>query len=84
MWLAERFDHFVAIGRRDDVGHERLRAQLPNADFARRGQGMAGRNDQHQLVHINDRRAQLRLLGIVGKHAEFDVVFEHIVGNLTA
>ena len=82
--LAEGFDHFIAIRRGDDVGHKRLRTQLPNADFARRGQRMTRRNDKYQLVQINHGRAQLRLLGIVRKNPELHVVLEQIVGNTTA
>ena len=80
----EGFDHFIAVGRRHDVGYERLRAQLPDADFARSGQRMARRNHQDQLVQIHHRRLQLRLLRIVRKHSEFHVMLEHIVGNVAA
>ncbi len=66
------------------MGHERLRAQLLNADFASRGQRMARRNHKDQLVQINHRRSQLRLLRIEREHAEFHVVLEHIVRNLAA
>ena len=66
------------------MGHERFRAQLLNADFARRGQRMARRNNKYQLVQINHRRAQLRLLRIEREYSEFHVVLEHIVRNVTA
>src|ERR1700687_744606 len=81
---AESFDPLIAIRRRDDVGNERFRAELLNADFSRRGERMAGRNNKYQLVEINHRRSQLRLLRIKGEYAEFDVVLEHIVRNVTA
>jgi len=45
---------------------------------------MAGRDDERQFVEVHDGGAQLRLLGVVGKNAEFDVVLEDIVGNVAA
>src|ERR1700694_4462413 len=45
---------------------------------------MPRRNNKYQLVQINYRRPQLWLLRIKGEYAEFDVVLEHIVRNVTA
>src|SRR3979411_2145910 len=81
---AERFDHLTASRRRDNMSHERFRAELLNADFTRRSERMAGRNNKYQLVEINHRRSQLRLLRIKGEYAEFHVVLEHIVRNVAA
>ena len=66
------------------MGHKRFRAQLPDADLRRRSQRMVGRNHKDQFVQIDDHRVQLRLLRIVGEHAEFRVVPQHIVGNVAA
>ena len=45
---------------------------------------MARGHNECQLVQINDRRPQLRLLRIIGKYAEFHIVLEHIVRNMAA
>lgn len=77
-------DDLVAVGRSDDVGDKGFRAQLVDADLSGVGQRMIGGNDERKFVEIHDDRFELRVLRIIGKDAEFDVVLEDIIGNVAA
>ncbi len=47
-------------------------------------QRMGWRHHENQFVEIDNHGMQLRLFGIVGEHAEFGVVAQHIARNMAA
>ena len=74
----ECLNHFFAIGRGDDVGDERFRAQLPDADLGFSRQRVRGRHHENQFVQVSDDGVQLRFLRIVSEDAQFRVVAQHV------
>ena len=61
----KRLNHFLAIGRRNDMSNEGLRPQLPDAHLPLARQRMARRNHENQFIQIDDYGMKLRFLRIV-------------------
>src|SRR5215469_6607528 len=80
----EKLKDFFAIGRIDDVGHERFGAELADADLASGGEGVLRRNDEHEFVEENDHGMQIGLLRLVRQHTEFGSVAEDVIGYVAA
>src|SRR5438477_7483621 len=80
----EKLNHLLAVGRRDDVSHERFRAQLANAHLRSGSERMLGGNDEYEFVKIYDNGMQAGFLRFVGEHAEFGAVAEDVVGDVAA